>query len=329
MRRVLPIVLLPALLLAGCGDVESVLSPHGSQAADIAQLTWVLFAGGAAILLIVIAVTWIAIGGPVWLRQALAAPRMVILGGIVFPAVVLVTLLLANVGLMKSLAGSTARSPAAMPVEVAGEQWWWRVTYRGPDGAAVPSANEIRIPLGRDVVFTLKSADVIHSFWVPSLAGKVDMIPGRETRLRVQAKRPGIFRGPCAEYCGGPHALMALQVIAMPPEAFDAWLAREAGPAAKPGTAGEQRGQALFAAAGCGACHTVRGTPAAGRIGPDLTRLGSRRSIAAGALANNHENLVRFIADGQRVKPGNTMPEYRILSDDQRNALAAYLLSLK
>jgi cytochrome c oxidase subunit 2 len=306
-----------------------VLSPHGLQAAEIALLSWILFAGGATIFLIVAAAIWLAIRGPANLRRAIATPRMVIAGGIAFPATVLVALLLVNIGLMGSLARVPADNPDTVPVTVAGEQWWWRVTYRGADGAAVPSANEIRIPVGRDVLFTLNSADVIHSFWVPSLGGKVDMIPGRETRLRVQATRPGSFRGPCAEYCGGPHALMALHVIAMPPDAFDTWLAREAGAAMKPDTAVEQRGQSLFMASGCGACHAVRGTPAQGIIGPDLTRIGSRRSIAAGALPLNHESLVRFIADGQRAKPGNTMPEYRILSDDQRNALAVYLLSLK
>jgi cytochrome c oxidase subunit 2 len=324
------ILLIPALLLvSGCRNGESVLAPHGSQAAGIAQLSWILFVGGTAILLLVVTATWLAIRGPASARKALSTPRTVIVGGIAFPAGVLIALLLTNIGLMNSLARAPTDQPNTVPIAVTGEQWWWRVAYSTPDGATAPSANEIRIPAGRDVVFTLRSADVIHSFWVPSLAGKVDMIPGRETRLRVRATRSGIFRGPCAEYCGGAHALMALQVIAMPSDAFDAWLAREAGSAAQPATELERRGQSLFVASGCGACHAVRGTPASGIIGPDLTRLGSRRSIAAGTLPLDHDNLVRFVTAGQKVKPGNTMPEYRIFSDDQRNALAAYLLSLK
>jgi cytochrome c oxidase subunit 2 len=325
-----PLIACPALLLvAGCRTGESVLEAHGSQAADIAQLSWILFVGGAAILLLVVAAAWLAIRGPANTRKALAAPRTVVIGGIAFPAGVLIALLLTNIGLMNSLARAPADQPDIVRIAVTGEQWWWRVSYREPGGAAVAGANEIRIPVGRDVVFTLRSADVIHSFWVPSLAGKVDMIPGRDTRLRVHATRPGVFRGPCAEYCGGAHALMALQVIAMPSDTFDAWLARESGPAAQPATELERRGQSLFVASGCGACHAVRGTSASGLIGPDLTRIGSRRTIAAGTLPLDHDNLVRFVTAGQKVKPGNTMPEYRIFSDDQRNALAAYLLSLK
>ena len=315
------------LLLAGCQDGESVLSPQGLHAAEIAKLTWTLFAVTAAIVLIVAAATWLAISGPAPIRGALANTRTVIAGGIVFPSVVLAALLVSNIGLMNSLA-RPSDTPGTVPITVVGEQWWWRVSY-GVNGTTVSSANEIRIPVGRDVIFTLKSADVIHSFWVPSLAGKVDMIPGRDTRLRVHATRPGVFRGPCAEYCGGPHALMALQVIAMPSDAFDAWLMAEAKPAAQPAADRESSGQFLFMSSGCGACHAVRGTPAAGIVGPDLTRLGSRQSIAAGTLALTQENLARFITDGQQVKPGNTMPEFRIFSGDQRDALTAYLISLK
>ena len=326
MRRAL--LLLPLPLIAGCRDGQSALTPYATQAAEIAQLSWVLFIGGAVILAIVVAATWIAIRGPASLRRTLASQRMVVAGGIVFPAVVLVALLFFNIALMQS----SARAPAAgshTGIAVAGEQWWWRVSYDGPAGTPVASANEIKIPVGRDVLFTLSSADVIHSFWVPSLGGKVDMIPGRQTRLRIHATRPGVFRGPCAEYCGGPHALMALQVTALPSAEFDAWLGREGGNAVSPQTATEREGQALFLGAGCGACHAVRGTPASGTIGPDLTRLGLRRSIGADTLPLNSENLIRFIVDGQRVKPGNKMPEFRFFTAEQREALAAYLLSLR
>jgi cytochrome c oxidase subunit 2 len=292
-------------------------------------LSWVLFAGGGLILLIVIAATWIAIRGPAALRQRLATQRLVVAGGIVFPAIVLTSLLFFNVALMRSSARAPADKPDTVPVAVSGEQWWWRVTYSGTARAPFASANEIRIPVGRDVIFTLSSADVIHSFWVPSLGGKVDMIPGRQTRLRVHATRPGVFRGPCAEYCGGPHALMALQVTAMPAGDFDAWLAREQGNAVEPRSETEREGQALFLASGCGACHAVRGTSAAGSIGPDLTHLGSRRSLGSDTLPLDRDNLIRFIVDGQRVKPGNKMPEFRIFTEAQRNALAAYLLSLR
>jgi cytochrome c oxidase subunit 2 len=138
-----------------------------------------------------------------------------------------------------------------------------------------------------------------------------------------------VFRGPCAEYCGGPHALMALQVTALPAGEFDAWLGREAGNAASPDTPAAREGQAVFLASGCGACHTVRGTPANGTIGPDLTRFGSRRSIGADTLPLGRDNLIRFIVDGQRVKPGNKMPEFRFFTAAQREALADYLLGLR
>jgi cytochrome c oxidase subunit 2 len=164
---------------------------------------------------------------------------------------------------------------------------------------------------------------------VPSLGGKMDMIPGRDTRLRVHATRPGVFRGPCAEYCGGPHALMALQVIAVAPDAFETWLANEAKPAAPPAGEKERQGQQIFLSSGCGACHAVRGTPAQGIVGPDLTRLAARSAIGAGTLPLTSGNLARFISDGQNIKPGNGMPEFRIFTDAQRDALTAYLLSLK
>jgi cytochrome c oxidase subunit 2 len=318
-------VSLPA---AGCSDVQSVLSTHGPRAAEIAALSGVLFIGGAIILLLVVAAIWLAIRGPAAVRHMLAAERAVIAGGIVFPSVVLAALLGCNVWLMRA-AGQASSNTDALPITVAGEQWWWRVTYSMASGTPVASANEIRIPVGRDVVFTLKSADVIHSFWIPSLGGKVDMIPGRETQLRVRADRPGIFRGQCAEYCGGPHALMALQVLSLPPDEFDQWLVREAGPAVESQDEVERRGQSLFLGAGCGACHAVRGTSATGAIGPDLTHVGSRRSIGADTLALTHNNLMRFIADGQTAKPGNAMPPFRIFSDAERSAVAAYLLSLR
>jgi cytochrome c oxidase subunit 2 len=254
---------------------------------------------------------------------------LVVIGGIAFPTITLAGLLAYDVILSKAGSGAPRDKTGVLAIEVTGEQWWWRVTYPSADGKLFASANEIRIPVGREVLFTLKSADVIHSFWVPSLGGKVDMIPGRTTTLRVSADRPGIFRGQCAEYCGGPHALMALPVIAMPDAEFQAWLAGEAGPAAAPADATETRGQSLFLAAGCGACHAVRGTNAGGVVGPDLTHFGGRRSIGADTLPLTRDNIIRFIVEGQHVKPGNTMPEFKVFTDDERIAIAAYLSGLR
>jgi cytochrome c oxidase subunit 2 len=223
--------------------------------------------------------------------------------------------------------GSPAGSGAAsVRIAVIGEQWWWRVVYVAPDGRRIESANEIRIPVGQPVALELTTADVIHSLWIPKLAGKLDMIPGRKNVLNVVANEPGISRGQCAEYCGGAHAMMSLYVVAMPENEFETWLAREASPAL---VAQSGAGQRLFFAGGCGACHAIRGTRAQGRIGPDLTHLGSRMSLAAATLPNRAEDIARWIRDSQHVKPENRMPPYGIFSADELAALAGYLADLK
>lgn len=322
-------LLAASLLLAGCGrDVQSVMAPLGIQAGQIAELAWLLFGFGALVLAIVIAAVWLAIGGSSRVRRMLARENTVIAFGIAFPVVTLTLLLGYGVWLMRSHL-ETPRDRNTFSIEVVGEQWWWRVIYLRPDGSSIASANEIRIPVGVPVAFKLKAADVIHSFWVPSLGGKVDMIPGRTTELRLTAQRPGVYRGQCAEYCGGPHALMALEVVAMPAPDHATWLERAATPAAEPKNEVGQRGQSIFLAAGCGACHTVRGTAASGTIGPDLTHFGGRRSVGLDVLPLTQESLTRFIVDGQHVKPGNLMPEFRILQPQELEALATYLLNLK
>jgi cytochrome c oxidase subunit 2 len=271
---------------------------------------------------------WLAVRGSPRVRSILRREKSVIRLGIVFPAVTLTLLLGYGVWLTRSqLVAADDRD--TIRIEAIGEQWWWRITYSGADGTPIASANEIRVPVGLPVVFTLKSADVIHSFWVPSLGGKVDMIPGRTTQLRLTAERPGIYRGQCAEYCGGPHALMAFELVAMPTPEYAAWLAREASSAAPPNTDTGRRGQSIFIAAGCGACHTVRGTAAAGALGPDLTHIGARRSVGIDTLPLTEDNLLRFITEGQHVKPGNLMPEFRILQPEERRSLAGYLLGLR
>ena len=264
-----------ALALAGCREGQPVLFAHSLEAEAIARLAWVLFLGGGAILLLVVAAVWTAIRGPSAMRRYLATPRMVIAGGIAFPAVVLTALLFLNVTLMHSAARAPSDKPGIVPITVSGEQWWWRVAYAAPGGAAFESANEIRIPVGRDIVFTLRSADVIHSFWIPSLGGKVDMVPGRDTRLRVHATRPGVFRGPCAEYCGGAHALMALQVTAIQPHEFDAWLSAGGGRCGSGAERIAREGQAAVSRVRLR--HLSRGARHAGsghhRAGPHSSRI--------------------------------------------------------
>jgi cytochrome c oxidase subunit II len=298
--------------------LQSALSPQGPEAAAIASLTWVLVAGAFAVLALVTLLTILAVRAP---RPWLGRNAAIVAGGIVFPGVVLFALL----GYASLAVPRHAAAVPALRVEVVGRQWWWEVTYLDGSGARdFLTANEIRIPVGQPVELRLASADVIHSFWVPSLAGKLDMIPGRSNVLRISADTEGIYRGQCAEYCGGPHALMGLHVVAEPTARFEAWRASQRLPAA----ADSREGRAIFEAT-CGGCHTVRGTAAAGRLGPDLTHVASRLALAAATLPNNAESRARWIARGQHVKPGNLMPAYPDLAPAEAAALAQYLASLR
>ncbi len=307
---------------------QAVLSPGGSDAETIATLGWVMFAGGSAIFLGVIGLAVYAHLGGETLRRRLASRRLVFVGGVLFPAVTLTALL--TYGLILTGARLAAPEADALRIEVTGEQWWWRVRYPATgDAPEIVTANEIRIPIGRQVEIRLASVDVIHSFWVPSLAGKVDMIPGTVNRIRLHATRTGTYRGQCAEYCGAAHALMAFYVVALEPAQFEDWLAGQRQPAAGPLTALQKQGEGLFLSTGCNGCHAIRGTPAAGTIGPDLTHVGGRLSIAAATLPNAAASFARWIRDNQHIKPNNRMPAFRILPDDQLAALAAYLESLK
>jgi cytochrome c oxidase subunit II len=312
--------------LAGCSDLQSALAPHGPDAERIALLGSVLFVGAGLILLIVLLALSLALWGPAGWRRALAGLGTVRIGGIAFPVVTLSLLLAYGLWIMR--AELKAGDPPALRIEVTGEQWWWRLAYIRPDGSRIAEANEIRLPVGSEVELVLGSADVIHSFWVPSLGGKLDLIPGRSNRLRLTAERPGSYRGQCAEYCGGPHALMALEIVAMPPGEFEAWLAAET-PRTEPATELERRGRDLFLAAGCGSCHTVRGIAANGSVGPDLSRVGGRRFLAAATIPGGPANIARFIAEGEVLKPGNQMPPFKIFSSEELQALSTYLASLK
>ena len=319
------LVITCSIALAGCEGTQSALDPHGPAAARIAILTWFLLGLATAVLGLVIAATWLAIGGPDSVRGWLGRQRTVVAGGIVFPTVVLSGLLIYGLWLMRADAST---STPDLRIAVTGEQWWWRVTYHLGHGRAIESANEIRMPVGRTVALTLTSPDVIHSLWIPSLAGKVDLIPGRSTTLRLKADRAGIYRGACAEYCGGPHALMALHAVAMPAQDFASWFSAHG--ATLPALDDAQtRGGQLFLSAGCGGCHAIDGTEARGIIGPNLTDLGSRQTIGAGLLPVSRENVARFVARGQHLKPGNRMPQFDIFSDEQLSDLASYLLAPK
>lgn len=305
---------------------QSALDPAGPNAAAIARLTWIMVGGGGLIAALVMALTVLALGRGRG-RRFIATQAAVVAGGVALPLVVLSVLLVYGLVLARDIVAKPG--PDALNVRVVGEQFWWRVHYDAPDGQRIETANEIRVPVGRPVVFTLTTADVIHSFWIPTLGGKLDMIPGQANTMVLQADRAGVYRGQCTEYCGAAHALMAFDVVAQSPEDFQTWLAAQGRSASQPSDAVLQRGGALFLAAGCGACHSVRGTQAAGRIGPDLTHIGSRRSIAAASLPNNKGTLAGWIASSQHLKPNNGMPSFNVFSGEDLRAVASYLESLK
>jgi cytochrome c oxidase subunit 2 len=261
-------------------------------------------------------------------RDALRGARtLVVVGGFAVPAVALAILLSYSLAMLPDF---LAPVPAgSLRVSVAGEQWWWRVRYQRPGREAIELANEIRLPVGEPVEFQLESRDVIHSFWIPSLAGKSDMIPGRRTRLRVEPLETGIFRGVCAEYCGASHALMGFPVVVQEKSEFEEWLDRQSEPAAMSEAPLAARGRELFGASGCGACHTIRGTTADGALGPDLTHVGSRRSLAAGLLPNTHEDFELWITRTEDLKPSVHMPSFGMLPASEIEAIAAYLGSLR
>jgi cytochrome c oxidase subunit 2 len=315
------------LAVAGCDGPQSVLAPHAPQARAIVELWWIMAGGALLIWLLVIGCAVYATLIQPRAHEDFAGIAFIVGGGVILPVVVLSSLLVYSFLLARE---PGAAAGDALRIEVVGNQWWWEVRYF-PPGAAEPviGANEVRLPVGQSVEVALRARDVIHSFWIPSLAGKTDMIPGRVNRMVLQAETPGVFRGQCAEYCGGPHALMAFYAVAMPPPEFKAWLEREARPATVPQDKFLARGQELFLESGCGTCHTIRGTPANGQLGPDLTHVGGRVSLGAGILPNNVGSIAGWIADTQHIKPDNLMPSFDIFPGDELRALAAYLESLK
>ncbi len=301
--------------------LQSALAPSGAEAAGIAQTAWLLFGGATLIFVAVLVLAAMAIYRPV---RWLGGRRTVVAGGIVFPSIVLGALLVHSLFDVPRLLAASTRPDVV--IEVVGEQWWWRVRYLDAEGRpSFATANELRVPVGGIVELRLDSGDVLHSFWVPSLAGKMDMVPGRTNRMVLVADEPGTFRGQCAEFCGGPHAKMALYVVAEPLQAFERW--REKQRANAPKLSSGTPGESLFLR-NCAVCHTVRGTDAAGSLGPDLTHVASRVSIGAGILRSDVASIERWIVGNQQIKPGNLMPEFRAFAPHELRALAEYLASL-
>jgi cytochrome c oxidase subunit 2 len=335
------LVLLATVALApGCATSSpSVLEPSGTGAQRVAQLWWILFGLSVVAVLAVTILLLVAIARR---RQAVSTGeprwtlRLIVGGGVVFPVLALSTVWVITLLDMRALS-APARAPA-LTVDVIGHRWWWEVRY---PGLGIVTANEVHVPVGRPVSLRLSSVDVIHSFWVPELAGKTDMIPGRTNQMWIQANRAGDYRGQCAEYCGAEHALMIFHVIAEPTASFQSWVTVERGPAAAPTDPLARQGMDVFLAEPCQGCHSIRGIstaltpgpatvdqPATAVVGPDLTHIGSRITIAAGTVSNMPEHLARWVSDAQALKPGVFMPPVS-LSRDQVRALVAFLEGLR
>jgi cytochrome c oxidase subunit II len=339
-RRIDPtLAVVLCLVAAGCGGNQSALDPAGPGASRISELWWLMLAVCAAVLMLVTLMLLWALArrgrppGAAGLSLVQPDPRRERRMGRVVGAAVGAT---AAIILLFVVAGHwIGRELVAEPtsptlsIDVTAQRWWWDVRYQDPvPSRSFATANEIHIPVGRPVELTLRSVDVIHSFWVPNLQGKKDLIPGQVNTLWLQADRPGVFRGQCAEFCGFQHANMALHVVAEPEEEFARWQERQRQPAPEPATAEQRKGREVFLAGPCVLCHAINGTRAGGVTGPNLTHVASRLSLAAGTLPNTRGHLAAWIVDPQLRKPGNNMPP-NLLTAEELQALLSYLDTLR
>lgn len=315
-------------VVSACSGPQSALDPAGRYADEISGLWWIFFGVCAAVYLAVVVV--LLTGA---FRSRRGEPTSERRMGVIVASAALATVAILFVLLV--LSASTGRAVATSSAEpqvriaITAQQWWWHIEYESP----IPShhfstANEIVVPVNQPVELVLRSRDVIHSFWVPNIHGKRDLIPGHISRFVIEVNRPGVYEGQCAEFCGLQHAQMRITLRGVSADEFRSWVDQQRRGARPPQTAAEQRGQQVFLAAGCPLCHTISGTEAHGRNGPDLTHLASRPTIAAGSRPNTVGHLAGWIVDPQGVKPGNRMPPNALRSEDLQ-ALLAYLRSLE
>lgn len=339
LSAVIRLALCIAPLLSACSGFQSVLDPKGPRSEAVAKLHWTLTAIATVVYIIVIGALIFAL----W-RASTRAPVIdehehhetpaqadVMKRGVIIGIAATVVIMLTFVVVSVSTGSALAKVGGAKPlrIDVVGHQWWWEVKYDDPDPHnIVNTANEIHVPVGRPVLIKMTSTDVIHSFWAPNLAGKKDLIPGHETTTWFRADTAGIYRGQCAEFCGHQHAKMAFYVVAEPRLDFEKWLGQQRESAKTPTDSLTQSGERVFLAGPCAMCHTISGTGAGGTIGPDLTHLASRRTIAAGTLPLTTGNLAGWILDPQSIKPGAKMPPSQI-DPQSLQALLAYLGTLK
>jgi cytochrome c oxidase subunit II len=310
--------------------IQSVLHSAGIQAARVESLWWVMFWVTTIVTLIVLFVLALAVRrASQAAAEAIDDRRLMRVVGLAGAVTVMILIGLLVRSIVTSRAIASERIDEAMQIEVTAYQWWWAVEYQHPEAEQrVRTANELHIPVGRTVAIKLLANDVIHSFWVPSLAGKLDASPGHEAVLWLRADEAGVYRGQCAEYCGHQHAHMAFVVIAEPADQFERWIQAQRQTAHQPTTEIEQRGLKLVQQGACVMCHTIRGTAAGGRTAPDLTHISSRSTIAAGVLPRDTGHLTQWLTDPQAVKPGTRMPTLSFRPED-RAAIVAYLEQLR
>ena len=320
------------------GGIQNSINPAGPNAESLSRLWWLMFYVCSAVYLLVMIGVAIAIRkgtrhsdlNPVLnpSPQTETRKRNAVLSAVSVTVVILFVFLIYSYSTGRSLTADLGKKNG-LSIEVTGHQWWWEARYNDVDASNMfITANEIHIPVGVPVLFTLHGGDVIHSFWVPNLAGKKDLIPGKVSTMWLQADKPGLYRGQCAEYCGLQHARMAMWIVAEPQDQFNAWRQNQTQGSVPPATDSQRYGQQVFLSSTCVMCHSINGTPAGSNFGPNLTHVGSRNTIAAATVSNTREHLMRWIINSQQFKPGNKMPQNNI-GQTELEALADYLQSLK
>ena len=332
-------VTLASILQTACAGIQNSVNPAGPQADRISHLWWLMFYVCSVVFATVVIFTVIALRNRSTQQNSVppllnpskkieGRRQRIILGATAITCLILLVFLVDSFLVGRSLTAELAHKNG-VTIEITGHQWWWEVRY--PDSTAsnvFTTANEIHIPVGVPVTFSLRANDVIHSFWVPNLSGKKDLIPGKVATIWLQANRSGVYRGQCAEYCGLQHAHMALWVVAEPINEFNAWRQNQAQSSVPASTNSERRGQQVFLSAPCVMCHAINGISAGSNFGPNLTHIASRQMIGAATLTNTREHLQQWVSNAQSIKPGNKMPQNN-LSPEELQPLTDYLQSLK
>ena len=314
--------------------IQSALHPAGPQAERLSQLFWIFFWICAAVYVIVIGFLIVAMirgrRNAVAEREDLHPQKVAVATATGITLVILLAMLAMSAATGGRVGTFGQKRTDQLEIDVTGHQWWWEIKYPDPNvpSHTITDANEIHIPTDTPILLRLDTRDVIHSLWIPNLHGKRDLIPGRVNKIWIQADKPGIWRGQCAEFCGMQHAHMSLVVFAHRPADFAQWKSFAGQGGAKPSNAMQEQGRQLFLSMPCANCHNIVGEEAYGTLGPDLTHVASRRTLAAGTLLNNRGNLGGWIVNSQAIKPGNQMPPNDMTSDELQ-ALLAYLESLK